>query len=60
MNPVHSVILIALGALLLYLVYAMGAILSTAPILTPLAAIGGLIVVALGIYSLVAVKGQRS
>jgi hypothetical protein len=59
-NPVFSVLLIALGAFTVYLVFAMGRILSTAPVLSPLAVVGGVIVVLLGIYSLVAAKGQRS
>ncbi len=59
-NPVVSIVFILLGAALLYLVTAMYSILATAPLLAPLAAIGGVSMILLGIYTLVAVRGARS
>jgi|GEM_PF-5531492 len=59
-NPVVSLVFIVLGAVLLYLVVSMYSILSTAPLLAPLAGIGGVAMVLLGLYMLVAVRGSRA
>jgi hypothetical protein len=53
LNPVVSIIIIALGVFLAWLIFAMERILATAPLLSPLAGVGALIMVILGVYTLV-------
>ncbi|MEO6339450.1 MAG: hypothetical protein ABIO39_05390 [Caulobacteraceae bacterium] len=51
-NPLVSILMIALGAFLLYLIKVMFEILSTAPLMIPVAGGGAVLLILLGVYLL--------
>ncbi len=58
-NPLVSVLMIVLGAALLYLIKVMADILSTAPLMIPVAGAGAVLMIVLGIYLLANSRGAN-
>ncbi len=58
-NPLVSILMIALGAGLLFLMKVMADILATAPLMIPVAGAGAVLLIVLGIYLLATSRGAN-
>ena len=59
-NPLISILMIALGCFLLFLIKVMFEILSTAPLMVPVAGAGALLLILLGVYLLATRGGAKA